>query len=109
MQATNLQLAVGVAFVITANTLLSHWLAWRGVEAKSFIREFIVMSLANLGLVLAYGFLLPSFDGSINLGTTLFFALLLTLIVTMFDRYRQLHLERSALSGQNTAEGHNGP
>ena len=52
------------------------------------------MAVVNFGLVLVYAFLLPNFDGSINLGNTLFFALLLTLIVTLFDRYRQVYLAR---------------
>jgi hypothetical protein len=56
------------------------------------------MSLVNFGLVLVYSFLLPNFDGSIDLGNTLFFVLLLTLIVTLFDRYRQVHLIRFATS-----------
>ena len=99
VQASNLELAIGVAFVITINTALSHWLARRGTEWKSALREFIVMSVVNFGLVLVYAFLLPNFDGSINLGNTLFFVLLLTLIVTLFDRYRQVHLMRFAASG----------
>ena len=40
--------------------------------------------------------LAPDFDGSIDLGNTLFFVLLLTLIVTLFDRYRQVYLRRFA-------------
>jgi hypothetical protein len=33
-------------------------------------------------------------DGSINLGNASFFALLLTLLVTLFDRYRPVYLAR---------------
>jgi hypothetical protein len=50
-------------------------------------------------LILVYAFLLPNFDGAINLGNTLFFALLLTLMVVLFDPYRQAHLRRFAESG----------
>jgi hypothetical protein len=57
------------------------------------------MSVVNFGLILVYAFLLPNFDGAIDLGNTLFFALLLTLIVTLFDRYRQVYLMRFAESG----------
>jgi hypothetical protein len=45
-----------------------------------------------------YSLLLPEFDGSIDLGPTLFFVLLLTLLVTLFDRYRQVYLMRFILS-----------
>jgi hypothetical protein len=37
--------------------------------------------------------------GSLDLATTLFFALLLTLLVVLFDRYRQVYLMRFALDG----------
>ncbi len=98
LQASNLQLAIAVAFIIIINTGLSHWLARRGTEWKSALREFVVMSVVNFGLVLVYAFLLPSIDGSLNLGNTLFFVLLLTLIVTMYDRYRHAYLMRFATS-----------
>ena len=99
VQASNLEVAIGVAFVIIVNTLLSHWLAQRGADWGSVLRQFIVMSVVNFGLVLVYAFLLPNFDGSIALVNTLFFALLLTLIVTLYDRYRQVHVMRFATSG----------
>jgi len=95
-QSTFLQLAIAVAFIIIVNSLLSQWLARRGTEWGSIVIEFIVMSVVNFGLVLVYAFLLPRFDGSINLGNTLFFVLMLTLLVTLYDRYRPLHLERFA-------------
>jgi hypothetical protein len=95
-QTSFLQLAVGVAFVIIINSVVSHWLARRGTEWTSIVREFIVMAVVNFGLVLIYAFLLPRFDGSINLGNTLFFVLLLTLLVTLYDRYRPVYLARSA-------------
>ncbi len=91
VKSSNLQLAIGMAIIIIINTALSHWLARRGNEWKSIIQEFIVMSLANLGIVLAFDFLLPRYNGSINLFNTLFFVLLLTLNVTLYDRYRVLH------------------
>ena len=99
MRASDLQLAVGVGFVVAINTVLSHWLARRGTEWASVLRQFVIMAAVNFGLVLVYAFLLPESDGSINVGTSLFFVLLLTSIVTMFDRYRQVYLMRFALSG----------
>ena len=96
VQAGNLEVAVGVALVIAINTALSHWLARRGTEWRSIVQQFIVMAAVNFGLVLVYAFLLPRFDGSINLGNTLFFVLLLTLLVTLYDRYRPVYLSRFA-------------
>ncbi|GMQ79472.1 MAG: hypothetical protein BMS9Abin02_2069 [Anaerolineae bacterium] len=98
VRASNLELAAGVAFVIILNTVISHWLARRGRELAFSITQFVVMTVINFGLVLLYAFLLPNFDGSINLGNTLFFILLLTLIVTLFDHYYPVYQARFAES-----------
>ena len=96
MQAGNVALIVGVAFVIILNTALSHWLSRRGKEWGSALREFLVMAVVNFGLALLYNFLLPRFEGSINLTNTLFFVLLLTVLVTLYDRYRVVYTMRFA-------------
>lgn len=98
VQASNLEIAVAVAFVIILNTVIGHWLARRGTEWRHALTQFLVMGAINFGLVLLYSFLLPTRGGSLNLGTTLFFALLLTLIVTMFDRYYPVYQARFAES-----------
>jgi hypothetical protein len=97
MRATNLQLAVGVAFVIILNTVISHWLSRRGTTWRSTLVEFGAMAVVNFGLVLLYIFILPRFDGALNVNNALFFTLLLTLIVTLFDRYYPVYRQRLAL------------
>jgi hypothetical protein len=94
VQAGLLQVATAVAFVIILNTVISHWLARRGTEWHHALTQFIVMGAVNLGLVLLYSILLTTLGGSLNVGNTLFFVLLLTLIVTMFDRYYPIYLAR---------------
>ncbi|HWQ50121.1 MAG TPA: hypothetical protein VN414_14480 [Methanosarcina sp.] len=101
VRSTNLQLAIGMAIIIIINTALSHWLARRGTYWRSIIREFIVMTMVNFGIVLAFDFLLPRYDGSINLFNTLFFVLLLTLNVTLYDRYRAVQI-RNNVDGGNS-------
>jgi hypothetical protein len=93
-QSSNLQLAIGVAFVVTINTALSHWLARRGFGWALALGQFMVMAVVNLGLILAYTFLRSSFDDPVSIGNALFFALLLTLLVMLFDHYRQVYLMR---------------
>ncbi len=88
--ATTFQIAIGVAFVIALNTLLSHWLARRGTEWGSVIIQFLIMTVVNFFFVLVYAFLIPT-DGEINVGNTLFFVLMLTLLVTLYDRYRAVY------------------
>ena len=99
VKATGIQVAIGVTLLIVINTALSHWLSRRGTEWRSILQEFVVMTLVNFGLVLAAGLMLPRFDGSINLGNTLFFVLLLTLNVTLYDRYHRVYVHRFAGSG----------
>jgi hypothetical protein len=93
-RAGTLQIAVGVATIVTINTALSHWLARRGIEWAFTLRQFVVMMAVNLGLVLAYDLLASRLGGSIHLGSSIFFVLMLTLLVTLFDRYRQVYLMR---------------
>jgi len=94
VQASNLQLAIGVALVVTINTALSHWLARRGFGWAFALGQFMVMAVVNLGLILVYAFLRSRFDDPISMGNTLFLAFLLTLLVTLFDHYRQVYLMR---------------
>jgi hypothetical protein len=99
VKASSIQIAIGVALLVIVNTALSHWLSRRGTEWRSILQEFVVMTLVNFSLILAIDFLLPRFDGSINLGNALFFVLLLTLNVTLYDRYHQVYVHRFADSG----------
>jgi len=94
VQASNVEIGVAVAFVIILNSVISHWLARRGTEWQHALTQFLAMGAINLGLVLLYSFILPSRGGSINMGNTLFFALLLTLIVLLFDQYYPLYYAR---------------
>jgi hypothetical protein len=92
VRAGSLQVAAGLSILIVINTALSQWLVRRGRQWRSIIQEFVVMSVVNFGLILLFDFLLPSFNGSIDLLDTLFFVLLLTLNVTLYDRYRRTHI-----------------
>jgi hypothetical protein len=94
VRATSLQIAIAATFIIIVNTALSQWLVRHGAKWSSLLREFAFMSIANLITVLVYFLLLSRYEGSINIINTLFFVLLLTLNVTLYDRYRRVYLER---------------
>jgi hypothetical protein len=96
VQAGPLTIAGGVAFVIVANTALSTWLSRRGWARTLTVGHFAALAAVNAGLIVLYALLLPGANGSLSLGSTLFFALLLTLIVSLYDRYRPIHLARFA-------------
>jgi hypothetical protein len=86
VEAGVLAVSGGVALVIVANIVLSMWLTRR--------LEFVGLAALNTALIWLYAVLLPAWNGSINLWHALFFGLLLTLIVTLYDRYRPIHLAR---------------
>jgi hypothetical protein len=94
VRSTDLQLGVGVALVIIINTTLSHWLSRRGYSWASTLRQFVTMLLINALLTAAYAMFLSSTEGSVSVRTAAFFVLLLTLLVTLYDRYRQVYLMR---------------
>jgi hypothetical protein len=56
------------------------------------------MTLVNFGLLLAADFLLPGIVDQLIL-EIVFFVLLLTLNVTLYDRYRQVYVHRLAGRG----------
>ena len=92
VRANSLQVAAGISLLIVINTALSQWLVRRGTQWKSIIQEFVVMSIVNFSLVLLFNLILPLLNGSIDVLDTLFFIFLLTLNVTLYDRYRRMHI-----------------
>jgi hypothetical protein len=96
LEAGLLTTALGVAFVIVANTILSTWLARHDRSLTATLRGFLALSILNTVLIVLYSVLLPVTNGAIEVRHALFFALLLTLIVTLFDRYQPIHSARFA-------------
>ena len=78
-----------VAFIIVVNAFASTWFARRGRDWASIGTEFMVLAVVNIGASLGFMALARRSDDSINETAALFFVLLLTLIVTMFDRYHR--------------------
>jgi hypothetical protein len=105
VEAGVLSTVLGVIFVIVANAALSTWLTRWGLTRVSSLRQFFALALVNAALIVLYAVLLPGRGESINLGNTLFFALLMTLIVTLFDRYRPIHTARFELDRRGERAG----
>jgi hypothetical protein len=101
VEATALQIALATTVTIAVSTLLSEWLAKREVSWRSTGVQFAFMVAANFAIVIVFYVLLGSDEASLRLGNTLFFVTLLTLIVVLFDRYRDvgLHHQRSRRTG----------
>jgi hypothetical protein len=101
VEATALQIALGTTVTIAISTLLSEWLAKREVSWRSTGVQFTFMVAANFAIVIVFYVLLGADEDSLRLGNTLFFVTLLTLILVLFDRYRDigLHHQRSRRTG----------
>lgn len=91
VDASTLQLMIGIGVVVAANAFVSHWLATHGTHWRSVATEFFALALINVVLTGIYMWLLPTMDGSVRGRDQLFFILLLTLIITLYDRYRPIH------------------
>lgn len=92
-----LQMAVGVTVVVIANAAISHWLAARGTHWRSTLTEFLALAAINLGVAVVYLTVTPSFGAHVGRAGLLFFIGLLTLIITLYDRYRPVHDLRAAM------------
>ncbi len=91
-EATPLQITFAIAVVVVANAGFTQWLSSTGHNWTSILREFVAMAIVNAGIVVAYIVFLRQSDRPVDEGATLFFVLLITLIVILFDRYRPIRV-----------------
>jgi len=85
--ATPLEIALSCAVLVVVNSFLGLWTARRGGGVESAAAAFFVLSGINIGLVLVASFVLPT-NEQFFLTAGFFFVFLLTLIVSLYDRYR---------------------
>ena len=97
--STPLQLTFAVGFLVVVSAAASHWLAGRGHTWRSTMTEFVGMVVINGGIAVAYVLFLRQSDDPTNRSALVFFVLLLTLILTLFDRYRPLRVARFGRQG----------
>ena len=88
-----LGVAIGVGLVILVNTAVSEWFIRRGQRWGSVVRQFGLMLALNIAIVAVAGLGLRLMSAE-PFQHALVFVLLLTLIVTLYDRYRPVHLTR---------------
>ncbi|GAB2928124.1 hypothetical protein GCM10027047_26130 [Rhodococcus aerolatus] len=94
VRATNTQVVATVAVVVVLNSVASHWVAGQGAQWRSTVAQFLGVLVINAGIVLAL-VVLPTPGGArVDVVSALFFLLLLSLLVTLYDRYRMLRLLR---------------
>lgn len=84
-RATTLQVAAGAVIIIVLNAGLSHWLARRGIGWRNAFAQFLVMAATNITIVAAFQLIPGSQD--LDDAAAAFYVLLLSLIITLFDRF----------------------
>ncbi|HYI24700.1 MAG TPA: hypothetical protein VD767_04750 [Thermomicrobiales bacterium] len=87
MQLSTLQLVIGVSAMIILNTVVSEFLARRGMDWQSTFTEFIAMAVVNAGILGVYRLVVGSND-DVRWGNTVFFLFIISLLITLYDRYQ---------------------
>jgi hypothetical protein len=93
VDATPFETTIGIVVMIVANTLITEALVRQGASWSSAVRQFMVMLAINLLIVAVGQFILASLTDR-RLEHAVVFAGLITLIVTLYDRYRPIHVAR---------------
>jgi hypothetical protein len=92
IDASPLQLAIGVTFVVAANTAISYVLARRARTAiSSAIIGFPLFLAGNVFLVYLASVILSGGRGDFALGHGIFFAYLISMVIWLYDRYKPVH------------------
>lgn len=105
VQASAAQMIAAVSIFIVVNAAVSDWIARHGGQWRTALFEFLVMSVVNAGIILGIVILSRWTDARIDGSTALFYALLFTLFITLYDRYRELNpwgLGRTTVTGRPT-------
>jgi hypothetical protein len=105
VDGTFFRVLFAVSVIVIVNAAVTQWLSARGRTWDSVIREFFATLAINVAIALGYIWLLARSDEPIDEGAALFFVLLLTLLITLFDRYRHV---RAARSEHDAPGGHPG-
>jgi len=93
VDASTPQIALAVGLLVTVDSAVGLAAAKVGRGFDAAWSSFLALAAVNLLLVLQVRFVLPG-ESRVDLPVTLFFLLLLTLIVSLFDRYAPVNALR---------------
>jgi hypothetical protein len=93
VRATELEVLVGTAVLVVANTAIVLALARRALSTESLVVAFLFRVLVNVALVGVAELVLGR--GDLDGSTTAFFLVLLSLLTTLHDRYLPVHVVRA--------------
>jgi len=84
VDTTIIRIVIATALIIGASVAVSELLARRGIEWSSIGVQWIVLAVVNSALIGTYAVLVGN---SLNRSLVLFFGLLLTMIIVLYDRF----------------------
>ncbi len=90
VRASGAQVVLGISVVVVLNSAISLWRIQSGSRYGSTFLQFVAMAAVNASII-AGGSIVrrtAGYDAYLPIADALFFLLLLTLIITMYDRYR---------------------
>ena len=94
VQSEPIGIAVLVGIVVIGNAALSLVLERQGFGPGPALRQFIVTGLLNIVVVFVMFFVFDLLGYPIDGQNTGFFVFLITLLVTLYDRYRPEYVAR---------------
>lgn len=87
MRIGEARLALATAGLVAANALVSQWRVRRGTRWATTLAQFGAMLTTNAAIVLVGRIVMPGMY-SVDVSHSLFLLLLLSLMITLYDRYR---------------------
>jgi hypothetical protein len=93
---SGVQIAIGVTAIVVADAAIAMWRSGRELEWRSSSTRFVALTTVNTGLIALYSWLVGRGEREMQLGGSLLFGMLITLIVVLFDRYRRISPARLA-------------
>ena len=97
VDASTTQVVGATLLLVLADAAISRALERRGHDWTSIAVEFVVLSAVNSGLLLGYAAIVG--EAGINRVLAVFFGLLLTMIIALFDRFRSERIAKLAAIG----------
>jgi hypothetical protein len=96
VEASNIQLFVGVAVVVVVNAAFAVVVARRSRSVEATALAFLARTAANVVLVVLAAWLLPHAGGDISAAPALFFLTLISLVTTLHGRWFPIQASRAA-------------
>ena len=94
VRAEPLELSMIMAVIVVANATLSTLLERRGFGPSAALRQLAFTGLLNLGIFAGIIVFFEFRATPVDMATTFFYLLLITLLVTLYDRYRPEYVAR---------------